>query len=102
MTTTEKTAQKKDLKPSQIETLRFAAEHPHITMPQLAEKAQIRSTSARSRIGHLMQAGLLKSKDLKAEKRGDAKLGFSVTAEGKKAIAKADKAAAKAAAKAKN
>lgn len=90
MTTTEKT---KALKPSQIETLRFAAQHPHITMPQLAKEMEIRSTSARSRVGHLLQAGFLKSKNLKVEKRGDAKLGFVVTPAGKAAIKKADKAA---------
>jgi DNA-binding MarR family transcriptional regulator len=93
----------KNLKPSQIETLKFAASHPHITMPQLAEHASIRSTSARSRIGHLFRAGLLKSKSLQAKgepaKRGDAKIGFMITPAGKAAIKKAEKAAEKKAAK---
>ncbi|MDQ3170293.1 MAG: hypothetical protein M3Q55_09175 [Acidobacteriota bacterium] len=86
--TTEKKTAAKSLKPSQLETLRFAAQHPHITMPQLAAQMQIRSTSARSRVAHLMTAGCLKSKHLKAEKRGDAKLGFFVTSAGRSVLTK--------------
>lgn len=86
----------KDLKPSQIETLRFADQHPHITMPQLAKHVEIRSTSARSRIGHLLQGGYLKSKNLTSpkqkQKRGDAKLGFAITPKGKAAIKLSEKA----------